>query len=163
MRKRFDQQLETGTLLIEHTPTIKSRDAMASLIIALRELYKYHEYRDQILDIVEKKITEGAQPAGRSGMHLWTLFVLAQTRLSKQLSYDELHLQANYNKLLRQVMGVEKESGFEAVSFSYQTIVDNVSLLDDVTLKQINEVIVSFGQGEVFKKKRGGSLTIKDR
>jgi hypothetical protein len=161
MRKRFDQQLEIGTLLIEHTPNIKSRDGMASLLIALRELYKHHEYRDQILDIVEKKIMGGKQRTGRSGMHLWTLFVLAQTRLSKQLSYDELHLQANYNKLLRQVMGVEKESGFEAVSFSYQTVVDNVSLLDDVTLKQINEVIVSFGHGEVFKKKEEEVLQLK--
>jgi hypothetical protein len=41
-------------------------------------------------------------------------------------------------------MGIEKESGSEEMSFSYQTIIDNVSLLDDSTLKQIKEVIVSF-------------------
>jgi hypothetical protein len=161
MRKRFEIQLEIGTLLIENTPKIKSRDAMASLVIALCELYKNSKYREEILDIIEKKITEGKQQTGRPGMHLWTLFVLAQIRLSKQLSYDELHLTANYNNLVRQVMGVERESGFERISFPYQTIVDNVSLLDDNTLKQINEVIVSFGEGEVFKKKEEAVLQLK--
>jgi hypothetical protein len=87
-------------------------------------------------------------------MDLWPLFVPAQIRLSKGLNYDELHTQANYNKPVRQVMEVERLPGFEEIAFSYQTIVDNVSLLDDSTLKQINAVIVSFGQGEVFKKKR---------
>jgi hypothetical protein len=96
-------------------------------------------------------------------MELWTLFVLAQLRLSKGLSYDELHTQANYNKLVRQVMGVARLPGFDEVTFPYQTIVDNVGLLDDAMLKQINDVIVSFGHGEVFKKKRNGSLILKDR
>jgi hypothetical protein len=77
MRKRFDQQLEIRTLLIEHTPNIKCRDGMVSLLIALRELYKHHEYRDQILDIAKKKITESKQCTRRSGMYLWTLFVPA--------------------------------------------------------------------------------------
>jgi hypothetical protein len=89
------------------------------------------------------------------------LFVLAQLRLSKQLSYDELHLQANYNKLVRQVMGVERALGFAEITFAYQTIVDNVSLLDNETLKQINAVIVSFGQGEIFQKKEAEALRLK--
>jgi hypothetical protein len=36
----------------------------------------------------------------------------------------------------------------------YQTIYDNVSLLDDDTLREINAIFVSFGQQKVFKKKR---------
>jgi hypothetical protein len=92
-------------------------------------------------------------------MDLWRLFVPAQLRLSKQLSYDELHLQANYNKLVRQVMGEERASGYDEITFAYQTIVDNVSQVDDERIKQMNEVIVSFGQGEVFKKKRRKSYS----
>ncbi|GHT69849.1 hypothetical protein AGMMS50239_37310 [Bacteroidia bacterium] len=87
--------------------------------------------------------------------------MLAQIRLSKQLSYDELHTQANYNTLVRQVMGVEREPGFEKILFPYQTLVDNVCLLDDATLKQINDVIVSFGHGAVFKKLRGRHSAIE--
>jgi hypothetical protein len=53
-------------------------------------------------------------------MELWALFVLAQIRLSKGLNCDELHTQANYNKLVRQVMGVERLLGFEEITFPYQ-------------------------------------------
>jgi hypothetical protein len=92
-------------------------------------------------------------------MSLWIIFVLARIRFSKRLSYDELHTQANYNRLLRQVMGVARISGLEEETFPYRTIVDNVGLLDDSTLKEINEVIVSFGH-EVLKK-RNGVITLK--
>jgi hypothetical protein len=161
MRKRFEPQIEIGQLLIEDTPTPKSRDGMAALVIGLRELHKNSVYRNRILDILEAKLITGKPRTGRPGMNLWPMFVLAQIRLSKRLNYDELHLHANYNKLVRQVMGVEREAGFEQITFPYQTIVDNVSLLDDESLKQINDVIVSFGQGEVFKKKEGEVLHLK--
>ena len=134
---------------------------MAALVIALRELYKNKSHRDRILDILASKLIKGKPRTGRPGMDLWRLFVLAQLRLSKRLNYDELHLQANYNKLVRQVMGVEREAGFEEITFAYQTIVDNVSLLDDETIREINTVIVSFGQGEVFKKKEEEALQLK--
>jgi hypothetical protein len=161
MRKRFEAQLEIGHLLIEDTPTPRSRDGMVSLVIALREIYKNKDYRDRILDILEEKLIKGKPRTGRPGMNLWPLFVLAQIRLSKRLDYDELHTQANYNKLVRQVMGVERAAGFEEILFPYQTIVDNVGLLDDATLRSINEVIVSFGHGEVFKKKEMEALLLK--
>ena len=161
MRKRFDTQLQLGTLLIEDTPSNKSRSPLASLVIALREIYKHKKYRDQILAILEEKIVKGKKRTGRPGMNLWVIFVLAQVRLSKSLSYDDLHLEANYNKLLRQVMGVESDHGFESITFSYQSIVDNVNLLSDEDLKEINKVIVSFGQGEVFKKKEMEALQLK--
>jgi hypothetical protein len=46
-------------------------------------------------------------------------------------------------------MGVARSSGIEEGMFPYQTIVDNVSLLDDRILWDINEVIVSFSHSEV--------------
>jgi hypothetical protein len=163
MRKRFEAQLEIGQLLIEDTPTPRGRgrDGMVSLVIALRELYKNVTYRDRILDILEEKLIKGKPQTGRPGMPLWEIFVLAQIRLSKQLSYDELETQANYNSLLRQVMGVARAPGIEEETYPYQTIVDNVSLLDDNTLRDINEVIVSFGHSEVFKKKEEEVLHLK--
>jgi hypothetical protein len=62
---------------------------MADLVIALRELYKNKPYRDRILDILESKLIQGKPRTGRPGMDLWRLFVPAQLRLSKQLSYME--------------------------------------------------------------------------
>src|SRR5699024_8609153 len=44
--------------------------------------------------------------------------------------------------------------------FSYQSILDNVGLLSDEAIKEINQVIVSFGH-EVFKKKEEAALRLK--
>jgi len=57
-------------------------------------------------------------------------------------------------------MGVESTFGYQKYQFSYQNIIDNVSLLDDQTVRNINEVIVSFGH-EVFKKKEEEALRLK--
>jgi hypothetical protein len=133
---------------------------MVQLVIALREPYKDTVYRNRILDILEDKLRKGKSRTGRPGMNLWSIFVLAQIRLSKQLGYDELHTQANYNKLVRQVMGAERIAGFEEITFPYQTIVDNVGLSDDSTMREINEVIVSFGHEQVLKK--NGSIALKN-
>jgi hypothetical protein len=57
-------------------------------------------------------------------------------------------------------MGVERGFGYERHEFEYQNIVDNVSLLDDETVRELNQVIVEFGH-EVFKKKEEAALHFK--
>ena len=93
-------------------------------------------------------------------MNLWQVLVLAQTRLSLNCSYDDLHHISNNDKMIRQLMGVEADYGFEDYEFEYQNILDNVGLLDDQTVRELNEVIVSFGH-EVFKKKDTEALALK--
>jgi len=44
-------------------------------------------------------------------------------------------------------MGIESGFGFEKYKFEYQNIFDNVSLLDDETVRKLNMVIVEFGNG----------------
>ena len=60
---------------------------------------------------------------------------------------------SNQDTLLRQIMGIQTEFGFEKQYFEYQQIPDNVQLLDDKTIQRINEAVVEMGH-EVFKKKR---------
>jgi IS5 family transposase len=93
-------------------------------------------------------------------MDLWQIFVLSQVRLCQNISYDELHHIANYDSLIRQIMGVESGFGYEKYKFGYQNIVDNVSLLDDETVRELNQVIIEFGH-EVFKKKEEEALRLK--
>jgi uncharacterized protein (UPF0147 family) len=97
-----------GRKLIEDTSTPKnSRDSMIDIVVALRELYKDVNYRNQILTILDEKVNTGKSSTARPGMDLWEIFVPAQIRLAKRLSYGELHTQANYNKPVRQMMGIE--------------------------------------------------------
>jgi transposase, IS5 family len=162
MRKRFEQQFVIGRLPIEETeiPTQKRSGALPSLCGALKEIFIAPKWNEKIFEILEKKVSKGKQNTGRPGMDLWQIFVLAQVRLCQNISYDELHDHANHHTLIRQIMGIESGFGYEKVKFSYRSIIDNVSLLDDQSVKEINDIIVEFGH-EVFKKKESTALRLK--
>lgn len=162
MRKRFEQQTKLGYLLIEDTkiPTSKRSGALPGLCAALKEIFITPKWNEKIFEILEKKILPKNNNTGRPGMELWHIFVLSQVRLCQNISYDELCDLANHHSLVRQIMGVESKDGFHIKQFKYKTILDNVSLLDDDTVKELNKVIVEFGH-EVFKKKENTALHLK--
>lgn len=162
MRKRFEQQLSLGRLLIEDTiiPTAKRSGALPGLCAALKEIYVTLEYNERVFEILESKILPKNNQTGRIGLGLWQIFVLSQVRLCQNISYDDLHHMANYDTLLRQIMGIETIHGYEKQEIGYQRIIDNVGLLDDETVLKLNTIIVEFGHG-VFKKKEAEALRLK--
>lgn len=162
MRKRFEQQIVIGRLLIQDTkiPTAKRSGALPGLCAALKEIFVTPEWNEKIFEVLENKLLSSNNKTGRPGMDLWQIFVLSQVRLCQNISYDDVHHIANYDGLIRQLMGVESAAGFDKQEFSYQNIIDNVSLLDDETVKQLNDIIVEFGH-QVFKKKEGVALHLK--
>ncbi len=166
MRKRFAQQfvqqLELGTIPIGETKitTQKSSGPYPALCAALKEIFITPEWNERVFAILESKIMSGKKRTGRLGMDLWQIFVLAQVRLLKNLSYEDLHHIANYDHLIRQIMGIERGLFYERRELKYQNIIDNVSLLDDDTVHELNQVIVEFGH-EVFKKKEEEALRLK--
>jgi IS5 family transposase len=162
MRKRFEQQMTLGSIPIGETRiTTKRRSgALPGLCAAMKEIFITPEWNERVFEILEGKIMTGKKRTGRPGMDLWQIFVLSQVRLCQNISYDELHHIANYDSLIRQIMGIESGFGYEKYKFEYQNIVDNVSLLDDETLRELNQVIVEFGH-EVFKKKEEEALRLK--
>lgn len=87
-------------------------------------------------------------------MSLWEIFVLGQVRLCMNISYNELHHMANYDTLLRGVLGVLPTGYSLGRQYEYQNIYDNVGLLDDELLRKINDVIVEVGH-KVLKKRKG--------
>lgn len=162
MRKRFEQQLGLGQLPIEEIYiNPKSRNALDQLLAALKAIYCNQEYNQEIFDILEGHINWGKKNTGRTGMGLWSIFVLAQVRLCLNLSYDVLHDLANNHHNMRYLMGVERGFGFERTEFEYQNVYDNVTLLTDEMVWELNQVILGFGHGEVFKKKESTALRLK--
>jgi hypothetical protein len=63
-----------------------------------------------------------------------------------------LHNLANNHRTLHQIISVE--NSFDSFRFEYQNIYDNVSMPGDEQVIEINKVIIEFGHGEVFKKKK---------
>lgn len=162
MRKRFEQQLTIGRLLIKDTkiPTAKRSGALPGLCAALKEIFVTPEWNGKVFEVLENTILSENNKTGRPGMDLWQIFVLSQVRLCQNISYDDLHDLANHHTLIRQVMGIESDFGHKKQNVGYQNIIDNVSLLDDETVKQLNNIIVEFGH-EVFKKKEVAALRLK--
>jgi transposase, IS5 family len=162
MRKRFEQQLGLGQLPIEAVLiNPKSKNALDELLVALKSIYCDKEYNERIFSILEKHINSGKKNTGRTGMDLWCIFVLSQVRLCLNLSYDTLHDLADNHHKMRHLMGIEKGFGYDRVQFEYQNIYDNVSMLGDELVAEINQVILDFGQGQVFKKKGDTALRLK--
>lgn len=161
MRKKFEQQFSIGQKLIQDTEVnLKCRDAFPKLILALKKIYTIPEYNEKVFSILTDKIVKNKKHTGRNGMDLWQIFVFAQTRLCLNISYDRLHHMSNHDNLFRQILGVETDYGFKKIQFEYQNIIDNVNLLDDVTIQKINEIIIEMGHG-VFKKKEMEALHLK--
>ncbi len=162
MRKRFEAQLAIGQIPISEVKIhTKNATALDELLAALKEVYCNEEYNEKVFSILESYITKGKKETGRKGMNLWNIFVLSQIRLCLNLNYEMLTNMANYHRLIRELMGIETEFGYEKIQFEYQNIYDNVSLINDNMVKELNEVIVEFGHKEVFKKKDVTVLRLK--
>ena len=162
MRIRFKQQMSIGQIPIsEARINPKSKNVLDDLLAALKEIYCNEKYNNLVFSLLEKHLISQKQKTGRNGMNLWCIFVLSQVRLCLNLSYNDLHNQANNHKTMRMVMGVERDFGYEHIEFSYQNIYDNVTMLSDELIMELNEVILTFGHNEVFKKKEGTALRLK--
>ena len=162
MRKRFEQQLRIGQRPIsEIRVNPKSTNALEQLVVALKELYCNREYNEKVFCELECLMQGKNRNNGRPGMDLWVIFVLAQVRLCMNYSYAELHRQANNDYQLRCLLGIECDGCFSRIEFAYQQIYDNVSRLTDDMLFKLNDIIVEFGQKQVFKKKATTALQLK--
>jgi len=162
MRQRFEQQTTLGILPISEAKfPLRSRDELPPVLKALQYIFITPELNEKIFQLLEQKICLGKKKTGRTGMDLWHILVLAVVRHALDTNWDRLEDEANNHKLIRQIMGVcPNDFGIEEKEFKYQTIVDNVSLIDEELLQQINRIVVEHGQF-LFKKKDETVLELK--
>ena len=156
MRKRFEAQNPLDGIAISDVEIdIKSRHQLPALLGGLQYVFVTPELNEEIFEILEKSILTNKKETGRLGMSLWEIFVLGCTRLNMDMDYDSLQDQSNNHKTLRAILGVGSRDIFSRGKYyNLQTLKDNVGLLDEQTLKQINDVIVKYGHGLLKKKRR---------
>ena len=163
MRQRFEQQMSLRTLSISDVKfPLKSRDELPPVLMALQHIFVTSELNKKVFELLEKKIAGGKKKTGRKGMDLWHMLVLAVVRHALGTNWDRLEYLANYDQLLRSVMGVHATAFMEdeKIEFSYQTILDNVSLIDEDLLWQINVLVIDAGH-KLLKKKEDEALKLK--
>lgn len=159
MRQRYSPQPELHLLPIEkiQLPT-RSRDELPPILAGLQWIWTQPTLKAAVFALLEKKILAGKQATGRTGMDLWQILVLGVVRLGLDADWDRLEHVANYDSLVRQMLGLPPTPwGADAKTFARQTLRDNVALLDDELLKAINALLAAAGR-EVFAKKAGAPL-----
>ena len=163
MRQRFEQQINLRTVAVADVKfSLKSRDELPPLLMALQYIFVTPALNEQVFELMEKKICSGKKKTGRKGMDLWHILVLAVVRHACGTNWDTLETWSNHHELVRRVMGVHATAFIEdeKIEFNYQTILDNVSLVDEPLLQQINLLVVDAGH-QLVKKKEAEVLRLK--
>ncbi len=160
MRQRFNAQLRIGsTPISEIKIPLNSRDEFPPYLRTVQEIYKDSQLSGDVLDLVEKAVCKKNTKDGRPGMNLWSIFVLAGARMCLKTDYDRVHYLSVHDGLLRQMIGFS-DTFIKDKEISCQTIKDNVGLLDDESLKKINDVVLKLGH-RLFKQDENEELFIK--
>jgi len=79
--------------------------------MALQYIFVTEELSEQVFDLLEQRIE--LKKMGRSGLSLWEILVLGVVRLTLGTNYDRLEHIANYDSLVRELLGVKDEFGKE--------------------------------------------------
>jgi transposase, IS5 family len=159
MRHHFQTEPDLQITPIEKIRLpLKSRDELPPILAGLQWIWMHPTLKAEIFALLEAKILAGKQVTGRTGMDLWQILVLGVVRLGLDADWDRMEHIANYDMLVRQMLGVPATPwGQDAKVFAHQTLRDNVALLDDELLQQINARIAAAGR-EVFAKKGGAPV-----
>ena len=162
MRKRFEQQNELDAELI---PAVKidkkSRHELPKLLAGLQYIFVTPNLNEAVFSILEDKVLADKKATGRLGMSLWEILVLGTMRLNLDMDYDTVYDLANHHQIVRGILGVHTKQVFgEGKYYPLQTMKDNISLLDEETLKQISEVVVKAGH-QLKKNENEESIELK--
>jgi hypothetical protein len=156
MRKRFEVQLALGKTPIEKVVMpARSRDELPPVLAGLQWVFQSAELNSQIFELLEKKVVGDKKATGRPGLDLWQILVLGIVRLALDCDYDRLEHLANYDGLLRQILGLSPMLADQEKPFHYKTLSENVCHVDEDLLREINAIVVQAGRA-AFKKKENG-------
>ena len=150
MRKRFEVQLEFGTTPIEKVeiPT-KSRDELPPVLRALQYIYSDSSLNDRVFSLLERQVQTNKR-MGRPGMSLWEILVFACVRLTLDADYDRLEHIANYDNLVRALLGIPI-FGDNSKRYPRQTLVDSIGLVDEETITRIYQMVAETGHQLIEK------------
>jgi IS5 family transposase len=159
LRHAFQAQPNLHVTLIEKIrPPLQSPAELPPILAGLQWVWMQPTLKAEPLALLEAKILAGKQATGRTGMDLWQILVLGVVRLGLDADWDRMEHIANYDLLVRQMLGLPAAPwGEEDKRFGYQTLRDNVALLDEELRQQINAAIAAAGR-KVFAKKSGAPL-----
>ena len=156
MRKRFELSPQLGALPISEVKIpLNSRDELPPVLLALQTIFLDQTYHERLFSIIEPVVVKGKKQTGREGMTIWEVIVLSVIRMTLNTNYDRLLWIANYDKCVRQLMGVEADDhGFSGPSKTYSltALKENIGLLKVDTIDKVTALVIEIGQDHLKKK-----------
>ena len=161
MRQRFEAEPDLGLTPIEKIVIpLKSRDELPPR--SWRGCSGFgctRPSRGKFWRCWKRRCWRTRKPPDARGMELWQILVLGVVRLGLDADWDRMEHIANYDALVRQMLGVAAPPwGEGAKVFAHQTLRDNVALLDAELLKGNQRARGRRRTREVFAKKGGAPL-----
>lgn len=156
MRRLFNPQPDLDILPIEAIELpAHSRDELPAILAGLQWVWSHPTLKSDIFERLHKAILADKRSTGRQGMELWQILVLGIVRLGLDADWDRMEHLANYDALLRSMLGVSSAGGLLSQKrFHRRTLRDNVALLSDSLLQEINGLIAKAGR-EPFQSRKG--------
>ncbi|MGJ8637901.1 MAG: hypothetical protein ACSHYA_00785 [Opitutaceae bacterium] len=151
MRKTFEVQLSLGAVSIEQVkiPT-RTRDELPPALAAFQWIFTTPDVSREVFDLLERSLLRDCNSKDRPGMDLWQILVSGVVRLTLNVNYDRLHHVANYDSLVRQLLGLPE---FDTKKeFKLSTLKGTVALLTEELLGEIYEVVARHGHACIKKK-----------
>ena len=151
MKNPRNPQRELGEVRIEDIKLDhKSRDDTPALLIGLQYLYSQEALRDRLFALMDEYILPVIdKKAERPGMEMWRILVMGVVKQGLGCDFDRLHELANEHRAIREFLGHCFEDDRR---YHYQTLVDNVSLLNPKLLHKVNQLMVESGNTLARKK-----------
>ncbi|MEI7905461.1 MAG: ISNCY family transposase, partial [Candidatus Firestonebacteria bacterium] len=133
----------------------KSRDEIDKTVKGLQYIYVNIEIRKEVFKLLKENILpKVSKKTGRPGMELWKILVLGVIRQSCSWDYDKLLHAANYDMMIRELLGHDKLEWDDRYYYELQTVKDNVTLLTPELLDKLNEIVVKTGHNLLGGKKK---------
>ena len=115
----------------------------------LQYLYSQEASRERLFALLDEFILPGInKKVGRPGMDMWSILVMGVVKQGLGCDFDRLHDLVNEHKTLRKFLG---HPAISDKLYHYQTLVDNVNLLNPELLGKVNHLIVESGHTVVGK------------
>ena len=107
--------------------------------------------RSRLFVLLEEHLAPNVRhDLGRPGINLWQILVMDVVMQELNCDFDRLHDLVNEHHTLRQFFG--HADIWDKKKYSYQSVVDNVSLLTPELLAEVGKLFVGSGH-KVAKKK----------
>ena len=124
LRHHFQPQPDLQIIPIEKIRLpLKSRDELPPILAGLQWVWRHPTLKAELFARLEAKILAGKKATGRPGMDLWQILVLGGVRLGLDADWDRLEHVANYDTLVRQMLGLPATPwDDESKQFGHQTL-----------------------------------------